>query len=1431
MQFYNVFYRRFGLRIPAQLMTPVVVALEKFEFPKDSIYHFVAVDNVHYGPQSDDYLFRGLTKQILMDHVIELADNRGAPKKVSAQLLPYIREFHVKNRRFRYIKDVAAAARDENTLIVINYGFVLKAYRYMRSMYAEYYKWWNIQKTLWKSVAETAAESDRQQYIFANLPNVLPSVSLLKMYSGEFDQSVVRYMPDPDSLFILEIWKWLGEDSREKSVLNALPAKDYNKINIVYQDSGKWMMFNLGVINDWILFKDVERDTPQKIKIESQSIQRQFLRMLMSFMSYRTVPEESLIESDTIIQTPEVADKDNNPIEPVEVQVTNTSNILIEPTQDTTDTITADINEIDKDVIEETKLEKADRLLETMDEDLKELERIQANILIKEEQKTSEIKIKTFEDKTIDVLNIEKEKTPEENVLKYCDEMAEDGLITAAEYKSLVKASNTYKTIKSPFKEGQTLVDSAKITSEELKVDSTHIKDISTVIDKSMLKSSLIDFTEKYIKEVLPKDVASMVINVQKAGVILTNYEVEKIEDIMGDYEIHTMRVKPVQGTASNLIFKLPVVDSNGVFQSNGVKYTLRGQRGDLPIRKTAPDTVALTSYYGKAFVKRSSKKVNDYGSWLRNKIMVKGLDPLDIDITNPATGDFFDNTFSAPRIYSIISQGFRSFTCGNYHFIFDHKLREQQIAPAVIKEYEKDGMRVVGYTDSNNYLLIDKEDAIYETNGKNLELKGSIETLAKIDALMAPVDCSEIKIFGKTISVGLVLAYQMGLTKLVEFLKVSPRRVLAGQRLNLESNEYPIAFSDETWIFSKDDKVATMILAGLNEYVRPLKNYNVSTFDNPNVYYNILESSGINGRYLKEVDLMNDLFVDPITKELLIEMKEPTSFKGLLVRSSELLVTETHPDLMGMKYMRIKGYERLAGAAYAELIYAVREQKSKSTKNRSPIELHPYAVWKRIATDPSVTTVTDINPIADIKQKEAVTFSGTGGRSSRSMTKDARMFHQNDMGVISEATKDSSDVAINTYTSADPQFNSLRGTTKPYDFNKTGPTALLSTSALLSVASDKDDPKRVNFISIQHDHGIACQGYTQAPVRTGYEQVLAQRTSDMYAFAARQDGRIISRNEKGFVIEYVDGTRKGIELGRRFGQAGGLTIPHDVISDYNIGDTFKSGDVLCYNTGFFEKDILNPNNVVWKSGILVKTVLYESSQTLEDASSISKRLSEKLSTKTTKVKTLLVTFDQQVRNMINVGDHVEADTTLCIIEDAVTSNSNLFDEESLNTLKLLSGQSPAAKEKGIIDKIEVFYNGDKEDMSDSLRELVNRTDREMSKASRAFGKTPFTGRVSEAFRVDSEPLNMDSAAIRIYITSDVTMGIGDKSVFGNQMKSVVSEVMSHDMITENGEVIDAVFGQLSVDARVVNSINIMGTTNTLLREIGNRAVKLYKGN
>jgi hypothetical protein len=444
---------------------------------------------------------------------------------------------------------------------------------------------------------------------------------------------------------------------------------------------------------------------------------------------------------------------------------------------------------------------------------------------------------------------------------------------------------------------------------------------------------------------------------------------------------------------------------------------------------------------------------------------MSKGLDNSDTVVTNLQVNNVFDNLFKAPRIYSILAMTFRSFTVNSpfdnnsYSLMFDHNKREELYGKDILSTYEKDESIVIGKNISKDiYLVLDKHGTIYRgINGVITDLC-TIEELLGLEADKAPVDFAELRIMGEPVPIGIVLGYEMGLDKLMSVLNVEPRRVHAGTRVNLEPHEYSIVFSDETLIFSRDDKKASMILAGFNNFHKMLREYSVYEFDKRGVYLNIIESYNLSVRYLREIDLMYQMFIDPITKDILISMKEPTTFNGLLIRSCEMLLNDQHPEELDPAYMRIKGYERMAGAVYTEIVKAIRAHNGRNGKSRYPIELNPFAVWMSIRQDPSVALVSDINPIQNLKEVEAVTFSGTGGRNTRSMVKNTRIYHKNDMGTISESTVDSGDVAINVFTSADPQFNSLRGTSNRYEIGKTGATALLSTSALNAPCSDVDD-------------------------------------------------------------------------------------------------------------------------------------------------------------------------------------------------------------------------------------------------------------------------------------------------------------------------------------------------------------------------------------
>lgn len=156
----------------------------------------------------------------------------------------------------------------------------------------------------------------------------------------------------------------------------------------------------------------------------------------------------------------------------------------------------------------------------------------------------------------------------------------------------------------------------------------------------------------------------------------------------------------------------------------------------------------------------------------------------------------------------------------------------------------------------------------------------------------------------------------------------------------------------------------------------------------------------------------------------------------------------------------------------------------------------------------------------------------------------------------MSESTVDSGDVGVIAYVVPDPNFDSLRGTTRPFDPTTDGPARQLSTCALLGVATTNDDTKRINFISIQQQQGIYADGYEPTPLRTGYEQIVAQRTSSIFASAAEDDGRVIAVDEYGITVEYANGETTSYQMGKIHGSAAGTHYPHVIISDLKAGDT-----------------------------------------------------------------------------------------------------------------------------------------------------------------------------------------------------------------------------------------------------------------------------------
>lgn len=1421
LQQYPVFYRRRGIRRTDQLVKPPLNRLELFDLPRNSIYHYLGTGPLDDGPTDTENALKSSTKSYTIDTVTELKRLDGNPRRLPIDVNRSIRGHRAKNPRFRPFKSLESAVRDPESMVVINYSYLHRLYKYLRNYFTSHYRWTNLLGTAFEKIGEMAAVSDRQQFIEFDLPRILPSLSQLRTAQRALDQRTARVFATSESIILLQMWEWLGV-RRENSIISKIPQDRLDRVNLVFRESGRYVVINLGTLNSWR--KPTKEELEKNPNLtntgthQAERIQKLFIRMTMSLFEARTGQvEEPIEEGDdevTAVSSPQAQASSNN--------IPTTGDSEFDRNLDDDDERTPASVEFD----EHPDIDDVPNIDAQIDADLETLENIGEQV-----EETEQPEEEVFDITTV----IPQGQTLEDAIISRCNTLADAGGLSAAEYRKYLDMAGTYKSIVAP--NGQTMDKFIQIPKEVLKIsESPAMPDKATVTDKSMLKSSLLVFDEVYVNEVMQRDIAAMVMSLQNAGMIVQDYQIEDIEDVSMSYHSYTVKVKPLQGATSTLRFRIPKVDPDGTFKVNGVNYRTRKQRGDLPIRKIAPNRVALTSYYGKVFVNRSEKKVNDYGRWLNDAIMVIGLSDQDL-ITDLVPGNAFVHEIPAPKLYTTIAKNFRSFRLriGDTYWkmSFEIKDRHLMMGDAGLKGVEEGGNILVGVSDRGSPMVMGQNGALYAVEGgpegNTLHALAPLEDIVGLKLNKAPIEFAELKVFGKLISLGVVLGYLLGLDNLLKILRVNPRIVPAGQRPAMAADEWAITFQDEAWIFSRDDALATMVLAGWRDYEKTTLNYPAHEFNRKDVYFNVLEDSGLGVRYMRELDLLNQMFIDPITKGLLEDMKEPTEFPKLLLRGGELLINDQHPYELDPAYMRIKGYERFSGILYGELVKSARVHNARANKAIAPLELNPYAVWIAINEDPAKNQNLEINPIQNLKESEAVTFGGVGGRSGRSMVKRTRAYHRNDMGTISEATVDNSDVAVNTYLSADPQFNSLRGTSNKYEIGKTGATALFSTSALLSVGADRDDPKRTNFISIQHGHGIACGGYHQAQVRTGYEQMLGARTSDLFHVAAKQNGKVVSVNKSGIVVEYEDKTRVGVQLGRRYGKAAGLVIPHEIVTWLKAGQVFQKGDTIAYNTGFFERDVLNPKQVIWKSSVNAKTVLMESTDTLEDSSSVSRRLAEHLTTKTTTMRTIVVNFNQQIHNLVEVGAKMEYESILCLIEDAVSASNSLLDQETIDTLRVLGAQSPQSKVRGVVERIEVYYHGDKEDMSTSLRALADESDKAMVHRNEAAGKAAFNGAVDGNYRIENEPLLLDTAAIQIYITSEVPAGVGDKGVFANQMKTVFGKVFENNIRTETGVDIDAVFSASSIDNRIVLSAFMIGTTTTLLNVIAKKAVEAYR--
>jgi hypothetical protein len=1435
---YAMFYKAFVQRKKQELVSPNFIGIGEIILPRASLVHYFPANPLEVGPTTSEAFISNYPDDVFVEFPTHFTPVIGSGRAVAIEVRKVIQGYRASHYTYNWTKDIGTVYNKDKVLIVKTYGLIDKMWVARPSMFINFERHYNRYSMLMDSINAEAVKGKRKQFFRIDLPLHLPSFSELLIdydhYIESFKDGIphasnktVRLTKAESSYWLMDWMAYLFGDT-EYSLFGKLTPEAIDSMHLIFAFNSRSLVLHLGTLKGWLdellesKYAPKEGKGPESHRAGHPKRLNVSKRVYLALLNLTRggISEGEVVKEEENVREGEEAEASGSVAAAAKGSEKGKGRASSEGGGgkvsgkiDTTPTVSGGGSILDVlDPVQ--RVDSGDAEGTGQEGDASDPESV--------EEWTSHVDDTLLEqESTVTETSTAKDPFPklESGISAALEERARDGVLTVAEQQFFMRKGTQVYKIK--MENGQTLAEFIEIDDKELKTLSSDAKiegNFPTILDESMLVSRAKVLKQGYVDKFLHKDTARMVVSIQNAGFALNDFKHTIVSGVEGSYDVYGFQVHHVDGEQSTHQIRMPRVGKDGAFMVDGVKTHLQLQRMELVVRKIGKDKVALTTHYDrKLMISRSKKVVDDLGLWMVKQVLLKAS--VAANGITLSRGSGYNKDLVSPRIYSLFATKFQWIAKGDItlDFRIDKLLEEYP----QFKKYTKQDMFLIGVKDKKP-LTIDSYGNLY------LDEKefSTIEGLLDIHGAKTPSEYAVINISGYPFPMGVVLCYYFGIDELLKVIKAETRSVPMGTRPKLGPDEYSIQFNDEYLIFNRREKLTTLIFGGMPKLTN-ISNFSRSDLNNKGIWGPLMGDPKVRPQQFLEMKNLYDMFIDPISKDQLKRMGYSTSFHHLLIDATKLLETDYTRHGVEIEEQRVVGYERFAGHMYRELVSSVRKFRSKGKGRKQKLDINPEAVIVNILKDTSVNLVEEVNPIHQCKDQEELTFGGTGGRSGITVVKRDRVQLDSYRGIVSEANKDSGQVGFVTYLTSDPRIEDYRGNINLKE--KPSLTGINSVTGNLAFGMSKDDPKRGMFTSTQASQAVSAQNYSPNISRTGYDNIIAHRTSELYSKVASDDGKVTQVTDDMLEVTYADGTVDKYPLGLEIGEASGEYHRHTRITDMKVGDKFKKGDVLGFDKQWFTRDIFCPGQVAWNAGRMVRIALVEDQDTYEDSIAISKEIMEESVTPFIKIKRFAVDVEQVVNFRVKVGDQIDYDAILCEIEDDHQVGGG-GDNELASDVNRLGIKQVRSTHHGEVVQIDVTYNSPLEKMSEGVRKFIVANDKLRKRKASIDSTKSETGSVSNNLNVNKPVLAPGKALFEIYVESMDPSTISDKYVIGNQMKGTVGSVIKKALMTRDGRKIDVKASFKGMFNRMVLSLRDKLASNEVTIQITRKFIAIYRG-
>lgn len=925
----------------------------------------------------------------------------------------------------------------------------------------------------------------------------------------------------------------------------------------------------------------------------------------------------------------------------------------------------------------------------------------------------------------------------------------------------------------------------------------------------------------------------------------IRNIEVENTSTSEDAVETYKVEYENEIGKRFTIKVDVPIMIDNKYMKLRGNRKNINGQLALIPIIKTDQDTVQVVSYsYKKIFIRRFGTTTGK--SNVACDKLIKTLTKHSFKNIHIIEGDCSKvcGKYEVPIDYLDLSTTYSKIITPQYTIFFNQdEFRNRYTVD------DKKGLPIAIHNDTKNIIYYKDESfgmlalfivsLLAEADGTFFDTFNSMTKSVRYTY-------SQASILGQKLPLIIMCAYSEGLQKVLKKAKIEYEIIpLDAGRPKYDANQYDTIKFKDGWIKYKLTYASSLLMNGLKAC--DTDSHSLSEINTKPMYLDFFDLFG--GRIMADgLDNFYDVFLDPITLDVLEDYKLPVDYIEVLMHANNLLADNKFVKHTQVNGRRCRRNELIPGYLYMALTEAYQEYTRSMKHGRQvPMSIKQSAVIDKVLSDNTVGDLSILTALGEYEAINTISPKGLSGlNSDRSYTLDKRTFDDSMLNVFGMSTGFAGNVGINRQATIDMNISGKRGYIRSLEENPkelSTTKTFCMTEALTPYGTTRDDPFRTAMTFVQTSkHLMRSNNSDPSLITSGADEALPYLVSNTFVHKAKGKGEVIEKTDDYMIISYDDNTTEYVNLYENVekNSSSGFFVTLKLDTDLKVGSKVKENQIIAYDKSSFSDKIGAENNIAYNIGKLKKCAILNTDEGYEDSAIISQDLADDLTHSVVLKVEKVFSKNTNIYNLVKVGQEIEEGDNLLIIQ-------NTFEDDDMNILlKKLAidseeditdlGRIPIkSKVTGIVQDIVMYRTVELDELSESLRKAFiayEKNIEERKKVMKKYGidssslpanyKLAPTGKLKNA---------EDGVLIEFYLKYEDKMSVGDKLIYYSALKGVVKDVFEEGMEPTSefrpDEKIHSLLSVGSVNGRMVTSILINGAINKYLIELSRKCKEI----